>query len=210
MLMLVNVYITVIIIYYEESREYYIQKEFKYSVLDYARDEFTFLTCYFTRYIKSLRLKGGEDTRKKVTPKTHRYTGARIIRDWSLRKMAAISAGVAQNFLFIPGKTGLEKIDFQIMVRIAYYTVLDPDKRDKTHIFFVGEREGTVRYIPDTRLLQMERIVKELLKDNGKHNTKKNYGTDQITLKKLRNINKALNIINNVVGNIEFVRIKKK
>lgn len=209
MLMIVNVYITVIIIYYEESREYYIEKQFKYSVLDYARDEITFLACYFARYIKNLRLKGGETERKRVTPKNRRYTGAHIVGDWYLRKMAAISAGVVKNFLFVRRKRSLEQIDFQVMVRIAYYTVLDPDKRDKRkHIFFVSEKEGNVKYIPDTRLLQMERILNELLSDRS--NVKQKYRTDRLTLERLTNINKVLNIINDVVGNIELVKNKKR
>ncbi|GJQ80310.1 hypothetical protein Trydic_g12193 [Trypoxylus dichotomus] len=213
MLMIVNVYITVIIIYYEESLKYYIEKELKYSVLDYAKDEFYYLTRYFARYLRSLRLKGGQEATRKVHPNTHRYLDAHVIDDWILCKMAAIATGISQNYLNRRDVHHVLKAkDFEIMFRIAYYTV-KPQRQSRKHIFFMGQGQDRPKFVPDERLLEMESIVRRILeKDESittKTDKKESYAIDRLTLKKLENMNKFLNMVNRFVGNIQFVSTRK-
>lgn len=208
MLLIINLYITIIIIYYEESLEHFTEEELKYSVLDYARDEFRFLSRYFGRYIKSLRLKSGEDSPDRIQPKTHRYTNSHVIEDADIIKMASLAAGTTHNFLFRSDSKDLDEKDYTVMAKIAGLLLRGSNQNQK-HIFFLTEGSRDIKIIPDERLLKMEKIVRRIFGEKVVETPLK-YEIDRVTLKKLENHHKLLNIINRIVGNINIVNVRRR
>ncbi|XP_065163810.1 uncharacterized protein [Atheta coriaria] len=224
-----NLYATTLIISLEESRIYYSNGTHLYSIHTYVLDVFYFYKEKLRRHLEGTRLKGGAswenfqvDVDRLVYPKgeEHRYADIISMNKRKMNLMRTIAIVAIKNMTKY-GRQNKEPTeqDLYLMAQIVVNLIKtqDDQKEKFAHIFFKGfdPTTGKCTFVPDTKLLQMEMIVKKLLEGKVEEIKIEQDLLDLVIHQsgdgaRLTYINKCLELINRTINHIIVVEDKRK
>ena len=202
-----NIYITVVIISYEESANYFSNLESSYSIKTFFLEESDYFLKVVKRKVLKIRLRGGKEMNvSKVVPKSneHMYSDCFLIPTGKLELMAAlVRCEINKLYAQYLPITERNNLWLKSTHDIVYQYLVTKYKGPKINILFLKLRSGNAATIISyNRMAQIEILVRGML---SKRETFKKKEKHYVTSNKLENIHNALDSIHNIVSNIKII-----
>ncbi|KAI4460644.1 polycystin family member [Holotrichia oblita] len=207
--------IVTMLIFYYKSKIYIAANEYPYSLKKYFSERWTYYSELTKRQCLRCRLKAGEDSSEVsilAVPKEDkfRYADAVFISDAKLRYMTLLCSAITRKIILKKMNTDLTPIDFDLMRRISlsYFKIHHQPTHLSKCIFFIKKHpNGKRSFVSNNKLLQIENILNDVLSKSGALH--KTGFKDTTSCNRLQNISEMLETVDQVLGNITVISVKR-
>lgn len=207
-----NIFRATTILYHRRSILQLRETQLEYSMTQYLIDKWRFYSEFWKRHIFRLRLKAGKEslsTRSIATPKAHtiRYENCITISEAKLRFITLIAKAVIRRRLVRKWVDPPTDTDFHLMKNLTMGYLSEENEPISKTTFFIGkDKQGKVKLINNSKLLQMEYLVNHIAVSKETTARLK----DTVSLKKMRKMESILRTCNRLLGNISVEKKKRK
>lgn len=211
-LVLSNIFISTTILFHRLSRRQLRETQLEYTMTQYLKDRWSFYSEFWKRHMFHLRLKAGKESissRPIATPKIEstRYADCASMPDIKLRFMTLVAKSAVRRLLVRKWKDPPTEIDYYLMKNLTDTYLAEEKEPISKKLFFIGRDEkGDVKFVSNSRLLEMEYIVNNIIVKKGTRARLK----DTVTLKRMRDMENILKTCNMLLGNITVEKKKRK